>query len=173
MMTITEAVTLLEQLEGGKGTEADGQHVNLGVDQKSYDAWCQERTLPSQDVWTLPQEDIDDFYADSYWIPLRCYQLAPALAFVLFQYALNVEGAGDRGQAVKDLQLLTGATPDGFLGNETVAAVNKFPDSGKLASMLLDRQEAYYQRLTAENPSDPIRGWTARVEKTRTIIQNL
>ncbi len=168
-MTIPEYIANLKLLEGGIGREANGQEVSEGIDQSSYDLFCAHRGVPTMPVWNLTPEEIQNFYVLEYIAPLLCDQLPEGLDFCLFQAAVNIEGAGNRGEAVKMLQLCVGAIPDGIMGPETLAAVKQVFDVKKLISLFLDQQASYYEKLNAEMPDAPIRGWLDRISITREI----
>ncbi len=169
-MTLDDAIRNLKIIEGGYGHEANGEEVMEGIDQSSWDQFAQEHGLTPREVKTLSPGDIASFYAFSYWNPLRCPDLPDPLPFALFQFELNVSGAGNRGRAVQDLQLLLGISPDGIMGPETVKSANAYPDPKKLTLLLLDRQDAWYKELWQKNPKDPIGGWENRVRDTRNIL---
>ena len=169
-MNITEAVSNLKQLEGGFGHEANGEEVMEGIDQSSWDQFAQTHGLPQRPVEFLTPEQIEYFFAVSYWDPLYCDQLPDPIPFALFQYELNVSGAGNRGRAVRDLQIVLGIVPDGIMGPITVQAAQKAPDPKKVTLLLLARQEAWYENLWKQNPEDPIQGWTDRITKTKEIL---
>ena len=169
-MNITEAIANLKKLEGGYGHEANGEEVMEGIDQSSWDQFAQEQGLAPKQVKDLTPGEIESFYALSYWNPLRCPDLPDPLPFALFQYELNTSGAGDKGRAVKDLQLLLGVVPDGIMGSITVLTAHNYPDRKKLTLLLLGRQEAYYEDLWKKHPEDPIGGWRDRVKDTKVIL---
>ena len=169
-MTLTEAISNLKLLEGGIGTEPDGQAVNEGIDQSSWDLYCLGKGIPTQSVDTLTPEQIAAFYGESYWFPLRCDMLPDPIPFALFQYELNTSGAGAKGRAVRDLQLVLGVAPDGIMGPLTVEAARNNPDPKKVTLLLLDRQDAWYEELWKANPEDPIKGWENRVATTKQIL---
>lgn len=169
-MTPSEMVKNLRILEGGKGLEADHQEVNVGIDQSSYDDFCAHRGVPTKPVWSLSQDEIQNFYTVEYIAPLLCTHMPDMIGFILFEYELNVAGAGNKGRAVRDLQLLVGVTPDSVMGPETLKAVLACPDIKKLAIMLLSKQDSWYEELWKKNPEDPIEGWESRISKTREIV---
>ena len=168
-MQITKAIENLKILEGGKGREADNSEVNVGIDQSSYDAFCAHRGVATKPVWTLTPEEIQNFYVMEYIAPLQCTQLPDPIGYILFAYELNTSGAGDKGRAVRDLQLLVGCSPDGIMGPETVKAVQDYPDPDKLGILLADKQIAYYKEDAKVNPDAPLVGWENRVDKTLEI----
>ena len=169
-MNITQAIINLKKIEGGYGHEANGEEVMEGIDQSSWNEFCRTRGLLTKPVKNLTPSEIESFYGMSYWYPLQCPNLPDPLPFALFQYELNTSGAGNRGRAVKDLQLLLGIVPDGVMGPLTAEAAAKYPDPKKLTLLLLGRQDAYYEDLWKKHPEDPIGGWRDRVKDTKVIL---
>lgn len=169
-MQITKAIENLKILEGGKGREADNSEVNVGIDQSTFDEYCDNTNQIRKPVFLLTEQEIEDFYSKEYFIPLMCDKLPDSIGFVLFQYELNTSATGNRGRAVKDLQILVNAPPDSVMGHETLKAVLAYPDPLRLALSLLSMQEAFYKRLYAKNPQLPLPGWEARISKTKKII---
>lgn len=168
-MTFTQALKGLEELEGGWTVDAGGP-TECGITQSAWDQYCSSRNLPGSPVRTLSRSQITDFYWFGYWQPLLCDQLPDGVDFVLFQWAVNHEPAGDRGGSVKSLQVCCGVEPDGVMGQETVVAARIFPDSRKLMSCILARQESWYEADARENPDAPLVGWQSRISKTKTIL---
>ncbi len=172
-MEISKAISLLKILEGGKGHEADGEAVNIGIDQDPFDEYCDKTDQIRKPVFLLSEQEIEQFYNVEYFIPLMCDKLPDSIAFTLFQAAVNVEGAGDRGRAVKDLQTLVGVLPDAVMGPITLKVVLAYPDPLKLSLLLLDKQEEFYKTLYAKNNKLPLSGWKTRISKTRAIVKAL
>lgn len=167
-MSVDDFLRDLHILEGGYTVDKGGP-TEFGITQSTYDDYCSRYGLPSKNVRTLGWSDVRDFYDRGYITPLRLIELPYALAFVLFQWAVDHEGYGNHGQVVRDFQVCCGAEPDGIIGPETIAAANAILPM-KLASCVLSRQEAWYKRDSFSHPDDPIRGWIRRIEKTREIV---
>jgi lysozyme family protein len=104
-------------------------------------------------------------YADEYATPFLLAQIeSQAIATALLSFAVNEEGMGRRGEAVKLLQEAAGTTADGVMGPGTIVAVNGWVPATLLASYC-GLQQAHYNAIVAANPSQEkfIRGWTSRV----------
>jgi lysozyme family protein len=84
--------------------------------------------------------------------------------YVVFDFAIN---AGV-GRAVKTLQSTVGSTPDGIIGNRTLASVNAM-DAKELVNKYSDARVDFYQGIVARKPDQArfIRGWLNRVEDAR------
>ncbi len=59
-------------------------------------------------------------YKKEYWEACRCDELPPAIAFALFDSAVN----NDRSTAIRLLQRALGVTVDGKIGQQTLGAAN-------------------------------------------------
>ncbi len=171
-MDLKDALKNLSILEGGF-TVDDGGPTESGITQDAWDQYSDRAGICRSPVSSITPGEEEDFYRESYWGPLMCDPLETmqeGLGFVLFQWALNHEGAGNAGGAVVSLQVCCGIPPDGVMGPETLKAVSQIYDRRKLMACILGRQEGWYQEAAAKNPNLPLDGWLNRVRKTREII---
>ena len=171
-MDLQTALRNLSLLEGGF-TVDNGGATECGITQEAWDAYSDKLGICRSPVRSITPTEEEDFYRESYWGPLLCDQLEAlqeGLGFVLFQWALNHEGAGDRGGAVMSLQVCCGIPPDGVMGTETLKAVAQVYDKRRLMACILGRQEGWYQEAATKNPALPLDGWERRVRKTREIV---
>lgn len=81
-----------------------------------------------------------EIYYSAYWLPCRCEDLPPALAFVLFDTAVNI-GAG---RARKLLQEAVGSKIDGIIGPNTLEAIR---NTGNPSLNLSGKRAEYYASL--------------------------
>jgi lysozyme family protein len=84
------AVTNVLVSEGGRVDHpADpGGRTNLGVTQKTFDAWRDTRSLPREDVWSITRDEAVEIYRERYWHPLPA-GLADDVRFMAFDAAVN------------------------------------------------------------------------------------
>lgn len=66
-----------------------GGATNFGVTQGTYDRWRAAQGLPAQPVKVITRAEVEAIYWANYWLKAGCDQLAPALAFVVFDSAVN------------------------------------------------------------------------------------
>lgn len=72
----------------------------------------------------VPAQMVRDFYRENFWRPIRGDQItSQVIAQSIFDFHVNA-GAVARKLA----QLVVGATPDGAIGDKTVAALNAYPE---------------------------------------------
>lgn len=108
------------------------------------------------DMRDFPLSMAGPIYKAQYWDAVSADQLPGAVAFQVFDAAVN-HGAA---QAVKFLQRSVGATPDGVIGPRTLAAVSAFTPATVVIFFNAERI-AFYTGL-ATWPSFG-RGWLNRV----------
>ena len=87
-----------------------GGLTNWGISQRSY---------PGIDIRSLTRERAKEIYRTDFWDKLQADKLHPAVAFQLFDGAVN---HGIK-QSVKLLQRAVHVTQDGIMGPKTIAAV--------------------------------------------------
>lgn len=102
----------------------------------------------------LPQDTARAIARAEYWTPLQCDQFAPAIAFQLFDAAYN------GGHPAKWLQQAAGATQDGIIGAQTIAAVRACDPL-----LIVQRMTAYRLLYMTELINWPTfgRGWARRI----------
>jgi uncharacterized protein (TIGR02594 family) len=114
----------------------------------------------------ISSAEIREIYLARYWTRCRADALAPGLALMHFDAAVN-HGVGT---AARMLQEAAGAEPDGELGADTLKAIGA-TDTGLLIQRYADLRRARYRRLGHFWRFG--RGWLARVDKTLAAAQRL
>ena len=154
-------------MEGGFGDDPydPGGPTNRGITLKDFAAWrgvsgdalSHDRLV--DDLKRIPDDTVAAIYATRYWRPASCSKLPPPIALMHFDAAVN-HGIG---AANAMLQEAAGATRDGVIGPQTLAAV-----IGVTHSTLLDRygelRRTRYRSLSTFWRFG--KGWLARVEAT-------
>lgn len=124
-----------------------------------------------RDVFDLDEEKARTLYSRYFWEPLRCHELPPALAFALFDTAVNC----GRTRTVRWLQSCAGAGVDGVFGPKTLAAV-RLNRPAILSSCTLSKRDDHYAGLVAGDPDrfgKFLAGWQNRVNALRAEIQRM
>ncbi len=111
--------------------------------------------VPDARIKDLTIEQAGQIYLREYWQPLRCDDLHPSIAYVLFDTAVNT---GTR-QAVKLLQRALHLTEDGLVGPKTIAAANRNP---KHTVLTLAVQRVMHN-ASLSTWSHFGKGWTKRI----------
>ena len=103
-----------------------GGETKYGISKRSY---------PDVDIAALTLEQAQAIYLRDYWMRARCDELPPAIAFLVFDCAVN----SGIGQAIRFLQRAVGVADDGLIGPMTIAAVSRV-DVESLASRFLGQR---------------------------------
>lgn len=137
------------QWEGGYDNDPDdpGGETKYGIDKRSH---------PNEDIKNLTKQRAGEIYWQEYWLKARCEELPPNVGEVVMNIAVN---AG-HGRAGKWLQQAVGATPDGIIGKNTIAAANAF--QGNLARVLVARTDEHYRSIARGRLAKFLRGWLNR-----------
>lgn len=142
-----------------------GGRTNLGVTQAVWEEFV-GHPVSEADMRNLTVEKVSKLYKQRYWDRVQADKLPKGVDYVVFDFAIN---AGV-GRAVKTLQSTVGATPDGIIGNGTLASVNAM-DAKELVNQYSDARVDFYQGIVAKKPDQArfIRGWLNRVEDARKL----
>lgn len=95
-----------------------GGITKYGVTIPTMTEYLGRQATPS-DIRALTRDTAIDVYYKLYWLRPKINSLPPALAEVVFDFAVN----SGRGRAIKALQHAVGVPEDGNLGPQTVAQV--------------------------------------------------
>ena len=115
-------------------------------------------------VADLSDPQVAAIYRVAYWNRVRGDDLAPALALVAFDSAVNC----GTGRAARWLQDVCGTPVDGSLGPNSVAAARaavSLRGASAIAGALLDEREAFYEGLPTFGRYG--HGWLARIDDLR------
>lgn len=140
-----------------------GGITNLGVTKRVWEEFV-GHPVSEADMRNLTVEKVSRLYKQRYWDRVQADKLPKGVDYVVFDFAIN---AGV-GRAVKTLQSTVGSTPDGIIGNRTLASVNAM-DAKELVNKYSDARVDFYQGIVARRPDQVrfIRGWLNRVEDAR------
>lgn len=155
---LENALRLVLKHEGGfVNHPADpGGATNKGVTQKVYDAYRKRKGLGTQSVRGITADEVAEIYKRQYWDTVKGDDLPSGLDYAVFDYAVN---SGPR-RAIQDLQRELGVTPDGIVGQLTLAAI-----AGQDVFGLIDRLCARRLRFLRglKHYKTFGRGWERRV----------
>ena len=150
---------LLLASEGGyaelKGDS--GGKTNLGVTQAVWENWV-GHVSGEKEMRSLTPEMVEPLYKKKYWDACRCDDLPSGIDYLVFDFAVN---AGV-GRSAKTLQTVIGTTPDGAIGNKTIAAVNLTDD---LINKFSNEKARFYKSLPTFSVFG--NGWLNRVEHVK------
>ncbi len=121
-MIFERALKFVLSQEGGYSDNAKdpGGATNLGITLATLSKW-RGRKVTRDEVRALSLKQASAIYRRTYWQACKCDQLPPALAFLMFDAAVN-QGVS---RAIKILQKSIDTTVDGIIGAKTLKAVGK------------------------------------------------
>src|SRR5690606_21716507 len=145
--------------EGGFSNHArdPGGMTNLGVTKRTWEAWT-GRPATEGEMRSLTRAKVAPLYRKNYWDAVRADELPPALALVVFDFAVNAGPA----RAARLLQRIVGVTQDGKIGPQTLAAVKAW-GVASLVRVYQDARRDYYRSLSTFPTFG--RGWLRRVDE--------
>lgn len=160
------ALTFVLEREGGYIHDLDdpGGATNQGITQVTYDTFRARQNLPPYPVKDILPAEVAAIYREDYWNAGRCYEMPWPLALVHFDGCVN-HGIKTAGSL---LQRVVGAKPDGVVGPQTLAAVQRTVERGDVYRVCLDLIFArlnFYRRIPNNKPTSIkfVPGWVARM----------
>lgn len=145
-----------------------GGRTSRGVTQRVYTAWLRRQGLPSADVWTATDAQVEAIYRALYWTKAGCDELPAGVDFVVFDGAIN----SGVGQSIRWLQRsLTGypGAVDGAVGDVTLHAASQDEDNDALVARYCAARLGTLRGLKAWRTYG--RGWSARIANAQKIGQ--
>ena len=136
-----------------------GGMTNLGVTKRTYDEY-HGTDVTEDEMKALTKADVEPIYRRNYWDRCRCPDLPTGVDWAVFDFAVN---AGT-GRAAKALQRAVGASTDGVIGRQTIAAA-KAVDRVNLINRMAMYREQFYRTLSTFDTLG--KGWLLRDDETR------
>jgi lysozyme family protein len=124
-----------------------GGETNWGISKRAY---------PTVDIKNLTRDGAKAIYKADYWGRAQCDKLPPALAYLIFDAAVN----SGIGQSIRFLQRAVGVADDGVMGPLTVAAIQRF-DAESLCARFLGQRLDFMTRLSTWDVFG--KGWGRRI----------
>lgn len=156
-------VSLVLQFEGGwSDNPADpGGATMKGVTFATFSAHFPGSTL--DDLRNITDAQLQAIYRAGYWRPINGDALPTGLDLEVFDMAVN----GGVARAARILQALAGATQDGDIGPDTLAAVAVMGDATVPISLFADARRTYYRSLPTFATFGA--GWLRRVAQIESV----
>lgn len=157
--------------EGGYINHKDdpGGATNMGVTQRTYNAYNRARGLPQKNVRHITEREVERIYIQQYFTPVWFNKLPSGLDYAMSDYSVN----SGPSRAVKDMQRTlnkhgAGLSVDGVMGDMTYAAIMDVgaPD---LIVDLCERRMKFLRRLRHWKTFG--KGWTRRVMGSEMGVQ--
>ena len=166
MPSFNDAVEVILKNEGGfvNHPQDRGGATNWGITQRVYEAY-KGRAVTIDEMRKMPRSEAIAIYKKNYWDKIGGDAIKfYTVALTIFDQAVNRGIAA----AVKQAQRVAGVNPDGVVGTQTLAAINKTPEKEFLNLFLKESEEAY-KTIVNRNPSQQVflKGWLNRVDHLR------
>lgn len=155
MKSFDDAFSLLMDVERGYWNDPVGGPTMYGVTEKVARARGY-----TGDMRALPLPFAKAVAKSEYWDRFKCDQFDPAIGFHVFDAAYN------GGHPAQWLQLAVGATPDGDIGAQTVAAVRRCHPA---AVILVFNSYRLTYLASLNNWDANSEGWARRIAKNMLI----
>lgn len=157
--TFTDALALVLKEEGGFSDNArdPGGMTNLGVTARTWASWSGGSATESV-MRALTPGQVAPLYQTDYWNKIKGDNLPDGVNLVVFDFAVN----SGPGNAAKTLQAVVGATADGIIGPDTLAAVTAH-DAKELITAYSNSRASFYRSLATFATFG--KGWLARVDR--------
>jgi len=149
--------------EGGfvNDSRDNGGMTNLGVTIRVWEEWV-GHTVSEKEMRNLTPLMVKPLYKRKYWDACRCDDLVPGVDYCVFDVAVN----SGVGRAIKLLQSVVGATPDGGYGPITAALVKKAEqDPTRLIELYSAKRLEFLQSLKSFSVFG--KGWSRRVAEVK------
>lgn len=113
---------------------------------------------------TPPSQLVRDFYRAGWWDPIQGDQIRDQdVAYTVYSFATNSSAYGTPRTAIRLLQVIVGATPDGVMGPVSLEALNAMEPRLFLALFSLARIARYRDIVTRDRSQGKfLLGWINR-----------
>jgi len=138
-----------------------GGMTNLGVTARVWEEWV-GHPVDEKQMRALTPQDVAPLYKRKYWDACHANDLVSGVDYCVFDVAVN----SGVGRAIKFLQSVVGATPDGSYGSITNALVKKAEaEPVKLVEAYCAKRLEFLQSLK----TFPVfgNGWARRVSEVK------
>lgn len=152
--------------EGGYVNHPDdpGGATNMGVTQRTYDAFRSSQGLPKRPVRQLSRAEADEIFSKQYMDPVSFDELPSGLDYAMADYSVNSGPA----KAIKDLQRVLGVSADGVMGKITLTALAERNVEDVIVDLCSGRMKFLRGLKTWKTFG---KGWSARVEGAKAGVQ--
>ena len=156
-----KSLALVLKSEGGYvNNPADpGGMTNLGVTKVVWEEWV-GHPVDEKIMRELTPDRVAPLYKRKYWDACNCDNLPLGIDYLVFDFAVN---AGV-GRSAKTLQTAIGCVPDGAIGPNTMAAINKAEPKSLIDKFSIAKTN-FYQSLKTFSVFG--KGWLRRVDETK------
>lgn len=159
-----KCLSMLLEHEGGYVNHPSdpGGMTNLGVTARVWQEWV-GHDVDEKQMRALTPEMVAPLYRKKYWNACHADELVSGLDYAVFDVAVN----SGPGRAIKFLQSVVGATPDGGYGSITSALVKKAQEEDplRLISVYCSKRLEFLESLPTFATFG--KGWSRRVAEVK------
>lgn len=150
------------RLDRGNWYEGRLIGTNHGISAPVLADWI-GRTPAAREMRALTKAEADKIYKAKYWDSVRGDYLPRGLDYAMFDYGVN---SGSR-RAIRELQRVVGAKPDGLFGGMTERALKRHHPR-TIITRLMQRRLSFLQRIPGPKGWRTFgKGWARRVNRVR------
>jgi lysozyme family protein len=156
-----KCLSMLLEHEGGYVNHPSdpGGMTNMGITKRTYDDFY-DTDITEEGMRQLSTADVEPIYKQNYWLKCQCHELPSGVDWAVFDWAVNSGPA----RAAKALQRAVGASTDGVIGPQTLAAA-KAVDRINIINRMAMYREQFYRSLSTFDTFG--KGWSRRNDETR------
>jgi lysozyme family protein len=161
------AYPLTSKHEGGYVNDPTdrGGETYAGITRKNYPTWAGWATIDQQprkknEIIPSLADEVKEFYRVMYWNKQSLSGLkSQKVANAIYDWNIN-SGA----IAIKAIQRLINVADDGYIGGDTLKAINAAGDG--VLSKYIEERIAFYKRIVEKDPSQTkfLKGWVNRAK---------
>ena len=154
---------LMLKHEGGfvNHPQDPGGMTNLGVTKQVWEEWL-GRQVSEKEMRALTPIMVKPLYKRKYWDAVRADDLSTGVDYCVFDVSVN----SGPGRAIKLLQQVVGATPDGGFGSITMALTKKAEaDPVRIIELYCAKRLEFLQSLKTFETFG--KGWSRRVAEVK------
>jgi lysozyme family protein len=162
--TFEEIFPLLIESEGTKFTDDPddpGGATKYGITYDRLKLW-RRKDISKRDVKELTMDEAKEIYIAHYWNFMHGNELPPGLDYTVFDFGVN----SGPSRAIRMLQTMIGANPDGDYGPATAKALNDYINKHGLENTIRKYNTGRRNFLkTLKTFWKYGKGWIARVDR--------
>jgi lysozyme family protein len=157
-----KCITVILKNEGGYVNHPNdpGGETNMGIARMFY---------PSLDIKNLTHNQAIEIYFRDYWSKMNLTDIFNEnLVLYIFDFGVNTRSLKyGFNTAIKTIQRIVEAQPDGIIGPETKGLINNY--EGDIETIYNQERKKYYFDLARRKPQMQVflAGWLNRIEHTK------
>lgn len=147
--------------------DGTGYHTNKGITWKTWSTFYGTGKNSIAEFYKMPPQKWMAIFKNGYWDAIKAdYINSQAIADAIVDW-IWISGTGN---VVPKVQKIVGATPDGKVGEQTLAAINN-ADQNKLLAAIMNARQQYFNELAAKPKNKAnVAGWNNRIKNLYNFV---